>query len=671
VGDTSAVRIVCVGGGPAGIYFAVLAKRADPARLITVYERNRPEDTFGFGVVFSDATMGFLAEQDRATYPEVLAHATRWDPITVRHGGRVVRAGGVGFAAVERRRLLEVLREQARALGVELVFERDVPDPREHLDADLVVGSDGVNSGVRSAFAEHFRPRVEVGPTRFSWLGTDRPFDSLTFFFEGDEHGCFGAHVYPYRPDRATFIVETDEETYRRAGIDAFSEADTIAYCERLFAAHLDGHRLLANRSSWQRFRTVRCASWRHGRVVLLGDAAHTAHFSVGSGTKMAMEDGLALSQALDRFPGDVDRALVAYEDERRPRVAHVQAMARSSFDWWAGFARWADWAPERFSFHFLTRSQFRYDTLASRDPAYVGSVERTAGVDVASRLIAVEPAEGDLDELARLAAQHPLALTRLLPVSEDGRIGVEDGRLDDYAGLAGRLPLGAQLGHAGPRGACLSRRRGLDRPLSEDSAWPLQAASALPYGPGSRTPRAMDAADMERVRADFARAARRASELGFRFLQLHFGHGYLLATFISPLTNLRDDEHGGPLENRMRFPLAVLDAARAEFAGELAVAVSATDWQLGGLAEADLLAAARLLRAHGADFVTALGGQTTPRAVPPYGRCFQALLAGKVQTDAGVPAIAAGGVADLDDARTILLAGRAERCLLDSVPPG
>jgi anthraniloyl-CoA monooxygenase len=664
------MRIDCIGGGPAGLYFAVLAKRADPTRRITVYERDRPDDTFGFGVVFSDATMGFLAEQDRVTYPAVLARATRWDPITIRHHGRVVRAGGVGFAAVERRQLLAVLREQARAVGVELVFERAVPDPREHLDADLLVGCDGVNSAVRGAFADRFRPRIEVGATRFSWLGTDRPFDSLTFFFDGDEHGCFGAHVYPYRPDRATFIVETDEETYRRAGIDAFTEADTIAYCERLFATHLDGHRLLANRSSWQRFRTVRCATWRHGRVVLLGDAAHTAHFSVGSGTKMAMEDGLALSQALDRFPDDVDRALVAFEDERKPRVAHVQAMARTSFDWWAGFRRWVAWPPERFSFHFLTRSQFRYDTLASRDPAYVAAVERASGVDVASRVIAVEPPGGDRDELERLAARHPLALTRLLPVSDDGRISTEDGRLEDYAGLAGRLALGTQLGHAGPRGACRPRRLGLDRPLPAAEAWPLLAASAVPYGPGSRTPKAMDAADMERVAADFARAARRAGELGFRFLQLHFGHGYLLATFLSPLTNRRTDEHGGPLENRMRFPLAVLDAVRAAFPRELAVAISASDWQPGGLSEADLLAAARLLRAHGAGFVTALGGQTTPRGIPPAGRCSHALLAGKIQTDAGVPAIAAGGVTDLDDARTILLAGRAERCLLDAVRP-
>lgn len=662
------MRIVCVGGGPGSLYFSVLARRANPAHEITVYERNRPDDTFGFGVVFSDATMGFLTEQDELSYPEVLEHAMRWDPITVIHAGKVVRAGGVGFSAIERKTLLLVLQRQARELGVELVFETEVSDPAEHLRADLLVAGDGVNSTVRDAFAERFRPVVEPGSTRFCWLGTDQPYDSLTFFFERNEHGCFGAHVYPYRSDRATFIVETDEETYRRAGIAGFGEADTIAYCERLFGERLQGHRLLSNRSLWQQFRTVRCATWHHEKVVLIGDAAHTAHFSVGSGTKMAMEDALALSQALERFPADVPRALLAYEDERRPRVQHIQSMARTSFAWWASFRHHVDWPPEKLSFHLLTRSQFRHDTLAVRDPGYVSAVEEASGLDVGSRLIAVEPAEGDLAELARLGECHQLALTRPLPVSEAGRITTEDARLEDYADLAGLLPLGAQLVHAGPRGACLPRRRGLDRPLPAAEAWPLLAASALPYTPASQVPVAIDRGEMDRVRDDFAAAAGRAAELGFRFLQLQFGHGYLLGTFISPLTNRRRDEYGGPIESRLRFPLEVLDAVRGEFPGELAVAISASDWQPGGLSEPDMLLSARRLREHGADFVTALGGQTTPGARPAYGRCFQMLLAGSIQREAGTPAIAAGGVTDLADAKTILLSGRAERCLLDAV---
>ena len=665
------MRIVCVGGGPGGLYFSVLARQADPGAEVTVYERNRPEDTFGFGVVLSDATTGFLLEQDRESYPQVLARARRWDPITVIHGGRTMRCGGVGFSAIERRTLLEVLRERARELGVRLVFEHEVPDPRDHLDADLLIGSDGVNSAVRRAFEDRFAAHVDVGPTRFTWLGTTRPFDSLTFFFEGNEHGQFGAHVYPYAPDRATFIVETDERTFERAGIARFSEEDTIAYCERLFARHLDGHRLLSNRSVWQHFRTVRCERWHHDNVVLLGDAAHTAHFSVGSGTKMALEDALVLSHALGRHPGHLGSALAAYEAERRPRVEHVQAMARTSFDWWASFRRYTHLPPERFGFHFLTRSQFRTETLRARDPAYVAAVERAAGLDLRSRVIGLEPAEGDQAALESLADRCALVLTRLLPVSEEGRITPEDGRLEDYTELAGRLRLGAQLSHAGPRGACLARRHGLDRPLPEAARWPLLAASALPYTPCSPVPRAIDRDDMDRVRDDFAAAARLAARLCFRFLQLQFGHGYLLGTFISPLTNRREDGYGGAIGDRLRFPLEVLDAVRTEFPDELAVAISATDWAPGGLTRAEALTAARLLREHGADFVTALGGQTTPRALPPYGRCFQMLHAGRIQNEAGVPAIAAGGVTDLEDVRTILLSGRAERCILDPAPSG
>lgn len=662
------MRIVCIGGGPGGLYFSILAKRANPAHEITVYERNRPDDTFGFGVVFSDATMGFLTEQDRLGYPEILVHAKRWDPFTVIHKGKVMRCGGVGFSAVERKTLLQVLQEQASALGVELLFQAEVPDPRDHLDADLVVGSDGVNSTVRRVFADRFRPEIELGPTRFTWLGTDGFYDSLTFFFEAGEHGHLGAHIYPYRDDRATFIVETDEETFQRANMEAFSEDDTLAYCEHVFAGRLQGKRLLSNRSLWQQFRTVRCRSWHHGNVVLIGDAAHTAHFSVGSGTKMAMEDALALSQALERHSSDMQSALMTFEEERRPRVHHIQSMARTSFDWWATFRHYVQWPPEKFSFHCLTRSLFRYDTLVSRDPSYVETVEEASGIDPRTRIIGLEPPEGDRAEMERLAEACPLVLTRLVPVSDEGRITLEDGRLDDYSDLARRLLLGIQLGHAGPRGACLPRRFGLDRPLPPEAGWPLLAASALPYGAGSQVPRAAERADMQRVRDDFSAAAGRASELGFRFLQLQFGHGYLMGSFISPLTNRRRDRYGGSLENRLRFPLEVLAAAREAFPGELAVAISATDWELGGLSEADMLAAARLLRAEGADFVTALGGQTTPRAAPAYSRCFQMLVAGKIQNEAKVPTIAAGGITDLADVKTIVLSGRAERCLLDAV---
>jgi anthraniloyl-CoA monooxygenase len=371
-----------VGGGPAGLYFAVLAKQANPRHRIRLYERNRREETFGFGVVFSENTMGFLTEQDRRNYPAIMAASRRWDPFTVIHGGEVVRCRGVGFSAIERRRLLEILQSQAVDRGVELRYEAPLLDLTTFDACDLVVLADGVGSMHRDALAAELGTVVEEGPTRFVWLGTTKAFDSLTFFFERSSDGAFGVHTYPYAPDRSTFIVETDEATWQRAGIDTFSEQETIAYCERLFARQLQGHHLLSNRSVWARFRTVRNRRWHVGNRVLLGDAAHTAHFSVGSGTKMAMEDGLGLAQQLERAAGDIEAALQAFEAERRPRVQHIQRMAAASFDWWSSFGHYLDWPPRRFTFHFLTRSQFRYDTLRDCDPSFVRSVEAETGVD-------------------------------------------------------------------------------------------------------------------------------------------------------------------------------------------------------------------------------------------------------------------------------------------------
>jgi 2-polyprenyl-6-methoxyphenol hydroxylase-like FAD-dependent oxidoreductase len=366
--------VICVGGGPAGLYLAVLAKYTNSRHRIRVYERNQRDVTFGFGVVFSENTVGFLSEQDRLAYPEIIRACRRWDPFTVVHGGAVVRCRGVGFAAIERRRLLGILREKAEQAGVEIMFEHEVGDLSELGDADLVVLCDGVNSIHRDP--DVFGTSVAVGSTRFTWLATTRVFDSLTFFFERSEHGVFGVHAYPYKDGRSTFIVETDEATWLRAGMDGFGEEETIHFCEELFARHLGGHGLLSNASTWAPFRTVRNRRWHAGNRVLLGDAAHTAHFSVGSGTKMAMEDALALAQQLDLVDGEVAPALAAFEAERRPRVERVQRMAATSFDWWEYFRLYVGWQPYRFTFHFLTRSQFRYETLKERDAEFVGRVE-------------------------------------------------------------------------------------------------------------------------------------------------------------------------------------------------------------------------------------------------------------------------------------------------------
>lgn len=660
--------IAVIGGGPAGLYFSVLAKQATPGHRITVYERNRADDTFGFGVVFSENTMGFISEQDTKNYPEIMAASRRWDPFTVIHQGETVRCGRVGFSAIERRRLLNILQGRARAVGVDLRFESEVGQDAEPPRADLVVLADGVNSRQRTRREKGFGTSIEMGPTRFTWLGSTKAWDSLTFFFERNQDGAFGVHIYPYADDRSTFIVETDEESWLRAGMDRFTERDTIEYCERLFAHHLDGHRLLSNRSVWTQFKTVHNRRWSLDNLVLIGDAAHTAHFSVGSGTKMAMEDALSLSQQLGRLGGDVRSALSAFEEERRPRVEHIQRMAATSFDWWASFRHYVDWKPHRFSFHLLTRSLFRYDTLKDRDPDFLAKVE--ADCDQAL-----------MDRVASTGSPEPSAALCLLgvaPVSEQGRITPSDIPVTGWeAALAeARKRSGARIGlqllHAGPRGACRPREEGIDLPLPRGLAWPLVSASPSPYARGGQVPAELDEAGMDRVTEEFVGAARGAAEIGFDWLELQFGHGYLLGAFISPLTNRRTDDFGGALCARLAFPLRVMEAVRKAWPEDrlLTVAISADDHHPGGTRLADAMEIGRKLKAAGADYVTALSGQTVRRSAAPYARCFNMIGAGKLRNEAGVPTIAAGGITDVADVKTILLSGRADYVRLDSARP-
>jgi anthraniloyl-CoA monooxygenase len=710
------LKIACAGGGPGGLYFAVLMKQANPGHQIAVYERNRPDDTFGFGVVFSDATMGYLSEQDQRSYPEIMDASMHWQPIEVRHRGEVLRCDNVGFSAIERKMLLNILQRQARDAGVELHFEHEVPDLAAFEDHELVVAADGVNSTLRNALADRFRPQIEMGSSRFVWFGTDKRFDCLTFFYVETDHGAFGAHIYPYADDRSTFIVETDEETWRRAGMDVSTEhvqapgltdVESLEYCERIFADHLEGHRLLGNNSKWLAFPTLRNAAWSHGNVVLIGDAAHTAHFSVGSGTKMAMEDAVALAQHLQRDQ-DIATALREYELERRPRVEHIQRMARTSFEWWATFRHYLKFDPEQFAFHYLTRGQFRYDSLVERDKRFVERVERwadrsgqgllepcrVAGLELPNRVVAMPspfymaasgvPGEGHRQELLGLARSGAgLILTEVAAVSESGRITPGDVGIytDEQASAwngvvdsvheATTARIGLCLSHAGPRGATRPRTAGVDRPLP-DGAWPLVAASAVAYGPGQQVPAELDERGMAEVRDDFGRAAERAAACGFDLLLLDFAHGYLLAGFISPLTNLRKDAYAGSLENRLRFPLEVLDAVRRVWTPgrPLAVAISASDWRPGGVDGDDALRIAAMLREHGCDIVAVQSGWATPDCVPNYARCYQMFWSGRIRHEAGVPTIAAGGIGGVADLNTVILSGRADLCVIDSGRP-
>ncbi|HEY8761166.1 MAG TPA: FAD-dependent monooxygenase [Candidatus Dormibacteraeota bacterium] len=650
------MKIGVAGGGPSGLYFAMLAKRADPSHQVTVYERNRPDDTFGFGVVFSEKTMSYLREQDQATHDEILANANAWDPIEVRIHGQVLSCGGIGFWAISRRRLLDILQRGAARQGVELRFESEIRDPEAMLaENDLVAAGDGVNSVFRNQWAEHFGPQVEAGRTVFAWYGAALRYTSFTFLFEENEHGRFCAHIYPYEDDLSTFIVEMDPETWRRAGLEESNRAVQapgqsdlygLEYFERLFARHLEGRRLLGNNSKWAAFRTLRNRSWHHRNLVLMGDAAHTAHFSVGSGTKMAMEDAIALAFSLEQNGPDIQRTFTAYETERRPRVEAIQRASRPSIRWYEQFRHYWDFPTEQFVFHFLTRGNLDYRELRERDPLFVGRVEE-----------ALRPR---LDPIAERIIR-PSEVTELVAVTPEGRL---------HPGTPTTPPAGdsrpiLQLGHAGPRGAVRPPAEGADLPLGADG-WDLFAASPFPYTRRSRTPREMNREDMDRVRDAFVRSAAAGEAAGYPRLLLQLARGQLMASFLSPLSNRRSDGYGGSLENRLRYPLEVVTAVRAGWPRELWVAISATDWLPEGFNDDDAVAVARELKAAGVDVVLVESGHAVAKAVPWYGRCFNAPLSDRVRNEAGVRTAVAGGILSLDDARNVLLAGRADLVLAD-----
>jgi anthraniloyl-CoA monooxygenase len=721
------MRVTSIGGGPGGLYTAILLKSADPSHEVTVYERNAPDDTFGFGVVFSAATLRELEAADAVSFQRLWDASARWDPVEVRYGGQRIRAHGNRFAAISRHRLLDVLQQRAKELGVELRFETEVDDVDACLaDADLVLGADGINSRVRRHFEAAFAPTTTREGSKFIWLGTTQRFDAFTFIFEEAPAGTFQAHIYPFSQDRCTFIVECTEDTWRAAGLDAVdptslapgqSDHDNIAFLQRLFADHLDGHELVANNSKWLDWTTVRNATWHHDRVVLLGDAAHTAHFSIGSGTKLALEDAIALADALQTEP-DLQAALRAYESARKPSADGIQQAAAESLDWFARYRRYWGFAPPQFAYSLLTRSsRVDYDNVRRRDPELIHQLDRWFAAQATGRdatrllappapaftelrvgptvlpnrlalLVRAEPAgtEGtptpDLAQ-ATVEAAHAgagLVLVDGVAAAPEARATPTDAGLYsdaaeaawravvDCCGSAGSRPLlGVRLRHAGPRGATAPRARGTDLPLPPALTWPLVAASDGRYRPVGHAATALTEAGMATVRDAFVAAAERAVRAGFDLLELQLGHGELLASFLSPLTNRRDDGFGGDVHARLRFPLSVVDAVRAVWPDDrvLSACFSASDLQPGGLAVDDARTIARELRRHGVELLHVVAGQTTPRSRPEYGIGFNTGWSDIVRNEAGGPVLTSGHLPTVDDVNHVLMAGRADLCVL------
>ncbi|WP_409240096.1 bifunctional salicylyl-CoA 5-hydroxylase/oxidoreductase [Streptomyces sp. PA5.6] len=707
---TTPHRIAVIGGGPGGLYAAALLKRLDPAREVTVWERNAPDDTFGFGVVLSDETLGGIEHADPAVYAALQAEFVRWDDIDIVHRDRRHTSGGHGFAALGRRRLLEILHDRCRDLGIELRFRTEAP-PAAALAAeyDLVVAADGVHSLTREAHADVFGPTLTTHRCRYIWLAADFAFDAFRFEIAETEHGVMQLHGYPYSSagtGASTVIVEMREEVWEAAGFADLDEHESTERCAKIFADALGGRPLRGNNSSWINFRTVTNSRWSYGNTALLGDAAHTAHFSIGSGTKLAVEDALALAACLEE-QRDIPAALRAYEEERRPVVASTQRAAHASLEWFERLPDYLGQPPRQFAFNLLTRSRrVTHDNLRLRDADFTRAVERDFGcpdgtppmftpfrlrdLTLRNRVVvspmdmysAVDGVPGDFHLVhlgARALGGAGLVMTEMVCVSERGRITpgcaglYTDGqaeawrRVTDFVHTqAPGAAIGLQLGHSGRKGSTKRMWEGIDDPLPEGN-WPLDAASPLPYKRGSQVPRELSRAGLTEIREQFVSAARRADRAGFDLLELHAAHGYLLSGFLSPLTNRRTDAYGGDLAGRLRYPLEVFDAVRAVWpAGKpMTVRISATDWAEGGTTAEDAVEIARAFAAHGADAIDVSTGQVVAEERPEFGRSYQTPYADRIRSVTGIPVITVGAVSSWDDVNSLLLAGRADLCAL------
>ena len=726
------MRILCLGGGPAGLYFALLMKLQNPAHQITVIERNRPFDTFGWGVVLSDQTLAKLHAADAVSAQLIGDAFNHWDDVEVFFKGRSVRSGGHGFCGIGRKKLLNILQQRCLALGVALVFETDAQDDQAlaaQYQADLVIAADGLNSRIRNRYAATFKPDVELRACRFVWLGTHKTFDAFTFAFEQTEHGWFAAHAYPFDATTSTFIVETPEAVWKAHGMDQMSQADGIAFCERLFARYLGGHALLNNATHvrgsaiWIRFPRVVCERWIHHEtignksvpIVLMGDAAHTAHFSIGSGTKLALEDAIELARCLTTQT-TLDDALKTYETLRAVEVLKIQNAARNSTEWFENVNRYSGLEAEQFFYSLMTRSQrISHENLRVRDAAWLQGYEgwlsrkndegppaekpapppmllplKVRGLTLKNRIVvspmatysAVDGVTQDFHLVhlgARALGGAALVFVEMTAPCAEGRItpgcpGLWNTaqmqafrRIADFVHASGAgAKIGLQLGHSGPKGSTQVGWEAPDEPLPARN-WPLLAASSVAWSPTNQLPQAMTRADMDRLVVQFVQSTRYAVDAGFDWLELHCAHGYLLSSFITPLTNQRLDAYGGSLENRCRFPLEVFRAMRAAWPTHLpmSVRISAHDWAPGGNTADDAVDIARLFKAADCDFIDVSSGQTTRAAKPVYGRMYQTPFADRIRNEVGIQTIAVGAISEVDHVNSIIAAGRADLCAI------
>ncbi len=713
------MKIACIGGGPGGLYACLLLKKRFPQAQITLYERNGPSDTFGWGVVFSSETLSGFQAVDAESFAAIESSFAYWDDIDTYYRGEVTRSTGHGFCGLSRKRLLNIFQERCRGLGVDLQFETEIHDDESLSDADVIIAADGINSMVREKYADHFVPSLDWRRCKFTWLGTNKPLDAFTFIFKQSEFGLFQVHAYPFEvgdEGLSTWIVECHEDVWKRAGLDDVSEEQTVAFVHDLFAEHLEGYELFTNLSIWRTFPTVRCENWVKDKVALLGDAVHTAHFSIGSGTKLAMEDAMALDEALgegldSNGQGDVPAALLAYEEARRVDCIKLQKAAQTSLKWFENSARYMNQHPLQLTFNLMTRSKrITYNNLAERDPELVervrawwcaeqGAPQAKAPVfapfalrdlTLPNRMVVSPmcqysaeqgtPGDWHLMHLGSCAVGGAgLLMTEATAVCAEGRIShgctgiyADDHvqawrRITDFVHAHSATPIGIQLCHAGRKASCSRPWEG-DAPLEGQDAWPALGPSAQGFDAHWPTPRAMNREDMDAVRDQFVEATRRALEAGFDLVELHMAHGYLLSSFLSPAANLREDEYGGDMERRMRFPLEVCQAVREVWPAHmpLAVRISATDWlEEEGQTAGDSVLLARRLGEMGCDLVDVSSAGNTPRSQPDYGRMYQVPYAERIRHEVGVAVMAVGAIQGWDHANTILAAGRADLCAL------